>query len=84
MRKLAEVGTAIAESAYTPQGREARQLLDEAETRILEIGESGGRTSQGLRKMSHLLGEVMERIDELYRTPHPSPARPPASSTSTR
>ncbi|MBK6981004.1 MAG: replicative DNA helicase [Betaproteobacteria bacterium] len=69
MRKLAEVGTAIAESAFTPQGREARQLLDEAETRILEIGESGGRTQQGLRKMSSLLGEVMERIDELYKNP---------------
>ena len=69
MRKLAEVGTAIAESAFTPQGREARQLLDEAETRILEIGESGGRSAQGLRKMSALLGEVMERIDELYKNP---------------
>jgi len=69
MRKLAEVGTAIADSAYTPQGREAKQLLDEAETRILEIGESGGRTQHGLRKMSTLLGEVMERIDELYKNP---------------
>ena len=69
MRQLAEVGTAIAESAFTPQGKEAKQLLDEAETRILEIGESGGRTSQGLRKMSSLLGEVMERIDELYKNP---------------
>jgi replicative DNA helicase len=69
MRKLAEVGTAIAESAYTPQGKEAKQLLDEAETKILEIGESGGRTASGLRKMSTLLGEVMERIDELYKNP---------------
>src|SRR5512139_3271457 len=69
MRQLAEVGTAIAESAYTPQGKEAKQLLDEAETKILEIGESGGRTAQGLRKMSSLLGEVMERIDELYKNP---------------
>ena len=69
MRKLAEVGTDIAESAYTPKGKEAKQLLDEAETRILEIGESGGRTQQGLRKMSTLLGEVMERIDELYKNP---------------
>ncbi|MBL0141362.1 MAG: replicative DNA helicase [Betaproteobacteria bacterium] len=69
MRKLAEVGTAIAESAFSPQGREAKQLLDEAETRILEIGESGGRTQQGLKKMSALLGAVMERIDELYKNP---------------
>jgi replicative DNA helicase len=69
MRKLAEVGTAIAESAFAPQGREAKQLLDEAETRILEIGESGHRSGQGLKKMSAILGEVMERIDELYKNP---------------
>ncbi|MBX3715992.1 MAG: replicative DNA helicase [Burkholderiales bacterium] len=69
MRKLAEVGTAIADSAFTPQGKEAKQLLDEAETKILEIGESGGRSQHGLRKMSNLLGEVMERIDELYKNP---------------
>ena len=69
MRQLAEIGTAIADSAYTPQGREARQLLDEAETRVLEIGESGKRSAQGLRKMSAVLAEVMERIDELYKKP---------------
>jgi replicative DNA helicase len=69
MRKLAEVGTSIAESAYTPQGREAKQLLDEAETRILEIGESGGRSSQGFHKMTQILAEVMNRIDELHKNP---------------
>ncbi len=69
MRKLAEVGTAIADSAYTPQGREARQLLDEAETKILEIGESGSRSSESFAKMSHVLAEVMNRLDELHRNP---------------
>ena len=69
MRRLAEVGTAIADSAFTPAGREAKQLLDEAETRILEIGESGGRTAQGFRKMTQVLAEVMERIDELHKNP---------------
>ena len=69
MRKLAEVGTAIADSAYSPQGREARQLLDEAETKILEIGESGGRSSESFTKMSTVLAEVMSRLDELHRNP---------------
>ena len=59
MRKLAEVGTAIADSAYSPGGREARQLLDEAETKILEIGESGSRSSESFAKMSQVLAEVM-------------------------
>ncbi len=69
MRKLAEVGTHIADSAYSPQGREARQLLDEAETRILEIGEQGGRSNENFTKMSTVLAEVMSRLDELHRNP---------------
>ena len=69
MRKLAEVGTMIADSAYSPAGREARQLLDEAETKILEIGETGGRSSESFAKMSQVLSEVMNRLDELHRNP---------------
>ena len=69
MRKLAEVGTSIADSAYSPAGREARQLLDEAETKILEIGETGGRSSESFAKMSQVLAEVMNRLDELHRNP---------------
>jgi replicative DNA helicase len=69
MRKLAEVGTMIADSAYSPQGREAKQLLDEAETKILEIGEKGGRSSESFAKMSTVLAEVMSRLDELHRNP---------------
>ncbi len=69
MRKLAEVGTAIADAAYSPQGKEAKQLLDEAETRILEIGESGGRSSESFQEMSKVLAEVMSRLDELHRNP---------------
>ena len=69
MRRLAEVGTTIADSAYSPQGREARQLLDEAETKILEIGEEGGRSSESFAKMSTVLAEVMSRLDELHRNP---------------
>jgi replicative DNA helicase len=69
MRKLAEVGTAIADTAYSPQGREARQLLDEAETKILEIGESGSKSSESFAKMSTLLAEVMSRLDELHKNP---------------
>ena len=67
--RSAEVGTTIADSAYSPQGREARQLLDEAETKILEIGEEGGRSSESFAKMSTVLAEVMSRLDELHRNP---------------
>ncbi len=69
MRMLAESATEIADSAYAPQGKEAKQLLDEAEKKILAIGEAGGRNNKALVPISQLLGEVMARIDELHRNP---------------
>jgi replicative DNA helicase len=66
MRKLAEVGTEIATSAYNPGGRDAGQLLDEAESRIFEISESGERGKQGFVAIPPLLTQVVERIETLY------------------
>ena len=67
MRKLVEVGSGIAESAYNPQGREAQQLLDEAEAKIFQIAESGNRGSQGFVNIQTLLPQVADRIDYLYQ-----------------
>jgi replicative DNA helicase len=67
MRKLVEVGSGIAESAYSPQGRDAQQLLDEAEAKIFQIAESGNRGSQGFVAMQTLLPAVADRIDYLYQ-----------------
>jgi replicative DNA helicase len=72
MRKLVEVGTAIADSAYSPAGRDARQLLDEAETKVFEIAEQGARGQQGFVELQPLLTQVIERIDELYHQDNPS------------
>ncbi|HSI29428.1 MAG: DnaB-like helicase N-terminal domain-containing protein, partial [Methylophilus sp.] len=51
MRQLVTVGTGIAESAYLPNGRNAQQLLDEAEAKIFQIAEGGNRKSQGFLGM---------------------------------
>jgi replicative DNA helicase len=67
MRKLVEVGSGIAESAYNPQGRDAQQLLDEAEAKIFKIAESGNRGSQGFVNIQTLLPQVADRIDFLYQ-----------------
>jgi len=65
-RRLAQVATEIAESALGPSGKEIRQLLDEAESRILEIGEKGQRGTQGYEEIQPVLARVFERIDYLY------------------
>ena len=72
LRKLAEVGTGIAESAYSPAGRSATQILDEAEARVFEIKEAGAKATQGFQPMQPLLMEVVTRIDELYNRDNPS------------
>ena len=66
MRKLVEVGTDIAASAYNPTGRDAAQLLDEAESKVFEIAEAGSRGQQGFMAMPPLLTQVVERIETLY------------------
>ena len=66
MRKLVEVGTDIASSAYNPAGRDAAQLLDEAEGKVLKIAEAGSRGKQGFIAMPPLLTQVVERIETLY------------------
>ena len=71
-RRLARVATEIAENALNPAGRDVGRLLDEAETRILEIGESGHRGTQGFQEIRPVLAKVLERIDYLYHRDNPS------------
>ena len=66
MRKLVEAGTDIASSAYNSTGRDAAQLLDEAESKVFEIAEAGSRGKQGFIAMPPLLTQVVERIETLY------------------
>ena len=65
-RRLAQVATEIAESALSPSGKEVGQLLDEAESRIMEVGEGGQRATQGFESIQPVLARVFERIDYLY------------------
>ena len=71
MRQLAQVGATITESAYNPQGRDAAQLLDEAEGKVFQIAESTAKSKQGFLEMPNLLKEVVERIDMLYSRDNP-------------
>jgi len=66
LRNLAAVGTAIADSAYGPSGKDAHVLIDEAEARVFQIAEAGAKTRQGFIKIDPLLTETVERIDMLY------------------
>jgi replicative DNA helicase len=66
LRKLITVADEIAGQALNPQGKEVKQLLDEAESKIFAIAEDGARGAQGFQAIQPLLTQVVERIDELY------------------
>jgi replicative DNA helicase len=69
MRQLVEVASGIADSAYSPLGRSAQQLLDEAESKVFEIAEVGARGRSGFVELQPLVAQVFERLDTLYNDP---------------
>ena len=71
-RQLAQVATEIAESALAPTGKEVGQLLDEAESRIFQIGEAGARGAQGFKDIKQELARVFQRLDQLYHSDNKS------------
>lgn len=66
LRKLITVADEISGKAFNPQGKDVKQLLDEAEAKIFAIAEEGSRGAQGFLEIQPLLTQVVERIDELY------------------
>lgn len=72
LRRLVSVADEISADAFNPQGKEVRQLLDEAEAKVFSIAEEGARGNQGFLEIGPLLTQVVERIDTLYHTANPS------------
>ena len=72
LRRLISVADDIATSAVSTQGRETRQILDEAESRIFAISEDSSRGGSGFQHIQPLLAQVVERVDELYNRDNPN------------
>lgn len=66
LRQLVTSADEISTTALNPQGKETKQILDEAEQKIFAIAEQGARGAQGFASIRDLLGEVVTRIDELH------------------
>jgi replicative DNA helicase len=66
LRKLIGASDEIATQAFNPQGKPVTQILDEAETRIFQIGEEGSRNKQGFIGIDKLVVELIDRVTELY------------------
>ncbi|MDQ5767978.1 replicative DNA helicase [Thiothrix subterranea] len=67
LRQLISVGTGIADSAFTAQGRPSKELLDEAEQKVFKIAEQGTRQGQVFKPLKSLLKVTLAHIEELSK-----------------
>ncbi len=68
LRALMRVGGEIASLAHVSDGRNATELVDEAERRVFEIAESGQRRGRGFVSLKHILPATIDRLDVLYNS----------------
>ncbi len=72
LRQLAGTAGEIADAAYNPMGRSAKEILDIAEGKVLHIAEQGARGNKQFFPIGDLLTSVVDRIEELYSRDNPS------------
>ncbi len=66
LRQLITAGNMIVTSALETEGREAREIVDDAERAVFEIAERGARGKVGFQLVKNVLPAVVDRIDALY------------------
>jgi len=66
-RSLISVGTDITNSAFNTEGKDASQLLDDAERQVFEIADQGSRGKTGFIPVRELLSKAIDRIDDLFQ-----------------
>ncbi|HGE6108049.1 TPA: replicative DNA helicase [Vibrio cholerae] len=69
VRNLIGVANEIADAGYDPQGRNAEDLLDLAESKVFAIAEARTRENEGPKNVDSILERTLERIELLYKTP---------------
>jgi len=68
LRRLIQASNDVSEAAYFPQGRDIRDVLDIAESKIMSIAEHGEGKERLYKSMDMLLESAINKIDELFNT----------------
>ncbi|WP_127470885.1 replicative DNA helicase [Thiomicrorhabdus aquaedulcis] len=68
LRGLIQASNEVAETAYFPQGKDIRDVLDIAESKIMAIAEHGEGKERQYKTMDMLLESAINKIDELFNT----------------
>ncbi|MDH3266538.1 MAG: replicative DNA helicase, partial [Gammaproteobacteria bacterium] len=68
LRMLITAGNEISGAAFTTDGRNASEIIDEAERLVFEIAESGSRGRSGFKALKQILPAAVDRIDMLHQS----------------
>ncbi len=68
LRSLIAAANDISDSAYRPEGRTPREVLDNAEKLVFDISERDGRNRRGFTSIQELLARSVDRIEELFES----------------
>jgi replicative DNA helicase len=71
LRRLVSAGDEIVASAFNPKDKTVEDIVDEAEAKILRIGESGSRTKQSVQTVDALMVRLLDRVQDLTDAPNP-------------
>ena len=66
-RRLMKINSEISELIVNPQGKDAAELLDEAETKIFSLNDEASRTSTNIQKLDELIPRSIERMNEIAK-----------------
>ncbi|MFC4701398.1 replicative DNA helicase [Glaciecola siphonariae] len=67
IRELIGVAHDIAEVGYNPEGRDSKEVLDLAETKVFEIAEKRTVAGEGPVDVKSVLKKTVDRLDELVK-----------------
>lgn len=68
LRKLIEASNEVAESCFFTQGKDIREILDFAESKVMAIAEHGEGKQRQYKTMDDLLTSAINKIDELFNS----------------
>tara|TARA_B100000579_G_scaffold258864_1_gene213225 strand:- start:1016 stop:2386 length:1371 start_codon:yes stop_codon:yes gene_type:complete len=66
-RRLMKINSEISELIINPQGKDAAELLDEAETKIFSLNDEASRTSTNIQKLDELIPQSIERMNKIAK-----------------
>jgi len=67
-RRLMKINSEISELIINPQGKDASELLDEAETKIFSLNDEASRTSINIQKLDELIPQSIERMNKIAKS----------------